>query len=376
MQALKYELIKKSSQCEARLGVIHTPHGDIQTPIFMPVGTKATVKTMTPDDLKELGAQIILGNTYHLYLKPGDELIKKAGGLHKFMNWDRPILTDSGGFQVFSLGDINKIQEDGVEFKSHYDGSKHFISPEKSIEIQQNLGSDIMMAFDECVFADAPKEYVAKSLDMTLRWLDRCIKAHTSKNQALFGIVQGGLFKDLRKKAVEETIKRDEYLDGYAIGGLSVGETKEEMIEMLRFTTPLLPENKPRYNMGVGTPDYLFESVEAGIDMADCVLPSRIARNGAALTSQGQLNIRNAKYREDFTPIDHECDCYTCKNFTRAYIRHLNNANEILASRLLTYHNLYFLTHLMDNIRKAILEDRFLEYKEEFYKKYGYTKED
>ena len=376
MQALKYELIKKSSQCEARLGVIHTPHGDIQTPIFMPVGTKATVKTMTPDDLKELGAQIILGNTYHLYLKPGDELIKKAGGLHKFMNWDRPILTDSGGFQVFSLGDINKIQEVGVEFKSHYDGSKHFISPEKSIEIQQNLGSDIMMAFDECVFADAPKEYVAKSLDMTLRWLDRCIKAHTSKNQALFGIVQGGLFKDLRKKAVEETIKRDEYLDGYAIGGLSVGETKEEMIEMLRFTTPLLPEHKPRYNMGIGTPDYLFESVEAGIDMADCVLPTRIARNGAALTSQGHLNIRNAKYREDFTPIDHECDCYTCKNFTRAYIRHLNNANEILASRLLTYHNLYFLTHLMDNIRQSILEDRFLEYKEEFYKKYGYTKED
>ena len=376
MQALKYELIKKSSQCEARLGVIHTPHGNIQTPIFMPVGTKATVKTMTPDDLKELGAQIILGNTYHLYLKPGDELIKKAGGLHKFMNWDRPILTDSGGFQVFSLGDINKIQEVGVEFKSHYDGSKHFISPEKSIEIQQNLGSDIMMAFDECVFADAPKEYVAKSLDMTLRWLDRCIKAHTSKNQALFGIVQGGLFKDLRKKAVEETIKRDEYLDGYAIGGLSVGETKEEMIEMLRFTTPLLPEHKPRYNMGIGTPDYLFESVEAGIDMADCVLPTRIARNGAALTSQGHLNIRNAKYREDFTPIDHECDCYTCKNFTRAYIRHLNNANEILASRLLTYHNLYFLTHLMDNIRQSILEDRFLEYKEEFYKKYGYTKED
>lgn len=376
MQALKYELIKKSSQCEARVGVIHTPHGDIQTPIFMPVGTKATVKTMTPDDLKELGAQIILGNTYHLYLKPGDELIKKAGGLHKFMNWDRPILTDSGGFQVFSLGDINKIQEEGVEFKSHYDGSKHFITPEKSISIQQNLGSDIMMAFDECVFADATKEYVAKSLEMTLRWLDRCIKAHTNENQALFGIVQGGLFKDLRQKSVEETIKRDEHLDGYAIGGLSVGETKEEMIDMLRYTTPLLPENKPRYNMGVGTPDYLFESVEAGIDMADCVLPTRIARNGAALTSEGQLNIRNAKYREDFTPVDHECDCYTCKNFTRAYIRHLNNANEILASRLLTYHNLYFLTHLMDNIRQSILEDRFLEYKEEFYKKYGYTKED
>lgn len=376
MQALKYDLIKKSSECEARVGVIHTPHGDIETPIFMPVGTKATVKTMTPEDLEELGAQIILGNTYHLYLKPGDYLIKKAGGLHKFMNWNKPILTDSGGFQVFSLGDINKIQEEGVEFKSHYDGRKHFISPEKSIEIQQNLGSDIMMAFDECVFADATKEYVANSLEMTLRWLDRCIEAHTNENQALFAIVQGGLFKDLRKKSAEETIKRDEYVDGYAVGGLSIGETKEQMIEILRYTTPLLPENKPRYNMGVGTPDYLFESVEAGIDMADCVLPTRIARNGSALTSEGQLNIRNAKFKEDFTSLDHECDCYTCKNYTRAYIRHLNNVNEILASRLLTYHNLYFLTHLMENIRKAILEDRFLEYKNEFYKKYGYTKED
>lgn len=376
MANLQFELIKKSNEAEARVGVIHTPHGDIKTPVFMPVGTKATVKAMSPEELKDLDAQIILGNTYHLFLRPGDDLIKKAGGLHKFMNWDRPILTDSGGFQVFSLGHINDIKEEGVTFKSHIDGSNQFISPEKSIEIQQNLGSDIMMAFDECVYPDATKEYVSKSLDMTLRWLDRCISAHTNENQALFGIVQGGLFKDLRKKSVEGTIQRDADLDGYAVGGLSVGETKEQMIDILRYTTPLLPENKPRYNMGVGTPDYLFESVEAGIDMADCVLPTRIARNGAALTSIGQLNIRNAKYKEDFTPIDPECDCYACRNYTRAYVRHLINVNEIMGARLLSYHNLYFLTHLMEKIRESILEDRFLDFKKEFYNKYGYSKED
>lgn len=375
MAALEFELIKKAKDCEARVGIISTPHGKINTPVFMPVGTKATVKTMTPEEVDELGAQIILGNTYHLFLRPGHELIEKAGGLHKFMNWDKPILTDSGGFQVFSLGHINDIKEDGVTFNSHIDGSKQFISPEKSIEIQQSLGSDIMMAFDECVYPTATKEYVNNSLQMTLRWLDRCINAHTNDNQALFAIVQGGLFKDLRKKSAEGTIQRDKDIDGYAVGGLSVGETKEEMIEILRYTTPLLPENKPRYNMGVGTPDYLFESVEAGIDMADCVLPTRIARNGAAMTSIGQLNIRNAKYKEDFTPIDPECDCYACKNYTRAYVRHLINVNEVLGARLLSYHNLYFLTHLMDNIRESILQDRFLEFKDEFYKKYGYTKE-
>lgn len=374
MTAVTYELIKKSNDSEARAGIIHTPHGDILTPVFMPVGTKATVKTMTPEELKDLGAQIILGNTYHLHLRPGDDLVKKAGGLHKFMNWDSPILTDSGGFQVFSLGHINDIKEEGVTFKSHIDGSKKFISPEKSIEIQQNLGSDIMMAFDECVYPDATKEYVASSLEMTLRWLDRCIETHTNENQALFGIVQGGLFKDLRKKSAEATMLRDEHLAGYAVGGLSVGETREEMIDILRYTTPLLPENKPRYNMGVGTPDYLFESVESGIDMADCVLPTRIARNGAAMTSQGQLNIRNAKYKEDFSPVDPECDCYACKNYTKAYIRHLINVNEILGARLLSYHNLYFLTDLMSKIRESILEDRFMEFKKEFYLKYGYTK--
>lgn len=368
--AIKYDLIKKSSQTNARAGIIHTPHGDIETPVFMPVGTRATVKTMTPEELKEIGAEIILGNTYHLYLKPGDDLVKEAGGLHKFMNWDSPILTDSGGFQVFSLSNIRKIKEEGVEFRSHIDGSKHFISPEKSIQIQQNLGSDIMMAFDECVGPDAKKSYVEKSLHMTLRWLDRCLEAHTNPEQALFGIVQGGMFKDLRKISAEETIKRN--CDGFAIGGLSVGEPKEVMIDILNFTTPLLPEDKPRYNMGIGSPDYLFESVEAGIDMADCVLPTRIARNGTAMTSRGNLVVKNAKYKNDFSPLDHECDCYTCRNYSRAYIRHLINVNEILGARLLTIHNLHFLIKLMKNIRKSILEDRFLEYKKEFYEKFGY----
>lgn len=371
---LKYELIKKSKDSNARAGIIHTNHGDILTPVFMPVGTKATVKAMTPEELKTIEAQIILGNTYHLYLRPGDDLIKEAGGLHKFMNWDRPILTDSGGFQVFSLSDNNKISEDGVEFRSHIDGSKHMISPEKSIQIQENLGSDIMMAFDECVGYGAKHKYVKDSLEMTLRWLDRCLAAKTNDDQALFGIVQGGFYKDLREYSARETIKRD--CDGFAIGGLSVGEPKDEMIEVLRYTTPLLPEDKPRYNMGVGTPDYLFESVEAGIDMADCVLPTRIARNGTAMTSRGNLVVKNAKYKKDFSPLDEDCDCYTCKNYTRAYIRHLINVNEILGARLLTIHNLRFLINTMEKIRESILEDRFLEYKEEFYKKFGYIKED
>lgn len=370
---IKYELIKKSKNCEARAGIIHTPHGDIETPVFMPVGTRATVKAMSVEELKDIDAQIILGNTYHLYLKPGDDLIKEAGGLHQFMNWDKPILTDSGGFQVFSLSNIRKIMEEGVEFRSHIDGSKHFISPEKSIDIQKNLGSDIMMAFDECVEYGADRKYVEKSLQLTLRWLDRCIKSHTNSNQALFGIVQGGMYKDLRKISAEETVKRN--CDGFAVGGLSVGEPKEVMIDILRYTTPLLPEDKPRYNMGVGTPDYLFESVEAGIDMADCVLPTRIARNGTAITSKGNLPVKNAKYKRDFTPLDDECDCYTCKNYTKAYIRHLVNVNEILGARLITIHNLYFLINLMKNIRKSILEDRFLEYKEEFYRKFGYKGE-
>lgn len=370
---LKYELIKKDKYTNARVGVIHTASGDIPTPIFMPVGTVGTVKTMTVDDLKEMGAKIILGNTYHLYLKPGMDIMKKAGGLHKFMNWDGPILTDSGGFQVFSLADNRKISEDGVMFRSHIDGSKHFFTPEKSIEIQNDIHSDIMMSFDECVDANASYDYVKKSMERTLRWAKRGLdyhKANSHPDQSLFGIVQGGMFKDLREISARETVAMD--FDGYSIGGLSVGETKEEMIDILNFTTPLLPEDKPRYNMGVGTPDYLFESFEAGIDMADCVLPTRIARNGTALTSEGRVVIKNATYKEDFSPLDPECDCYTCSNYSRAYLRHLVNAKEILGARLLSYHNLYFLLKMCENIREAIMNDSFLDYKKEFYEKYGY----
>ena len=370
---LKYELIKKDKYTNARVGVIHTLHGDIPTPIFMPVGTVGTVKTMTVDDLKEMKAKIILGNTYHLYLKPGMDIMKKAGGLHKFMNWDGPILTDSGGFQVFSLADNRKISEEGVIFRSHIDGSKHFFTPEKSIEIQNDIHSDIMMSFDECVDARADYDYVKNSMERTLRWAKRGLdyhKEHSHPDQSLFGIVQGGMFKDLREKSAKETVAMD--FDGYSIGGLSVGETKEEMIDILNFTIPFLPEDKPRYNMGVGTPDYLFESFEAGIDMADCVLPTRIARNGTALTSEGRVVVKNATYKEDFSKLDPDCDCYTCSNYSRAYLRHLVNAKEILGARLLSYHNLYFLLKMCENIREAIMNDSFLDYKKEFYEKYGY----
>ena len=370
---IKYELIKEASDCNARLGKIHTPHGTIETPIFMPVGTKATVKAMTPEELDEIGSQIILSNTYHLFLRPGHKLIEEAGGLHKFMNWNKPILTDSGGFQVFSLGDLRTITEEGVEFRSHIDGSKQFISPEKSMEIQNSLGSDIMMAFDECAPYPSDWDYVKKSLERTTRWAKRCKDAHKyPEKQGLFGIVQGGMYRDLREQSAKEIIDLD--FPGYAVGGLSVGEPADIMNEVLDYTTPLLPKDKPRYLMGVGSPDYLFEAVIRGIDMADCVLPTRIARNGTALTSHGRLVVRNAKYKSDFSPLDHECDCYACKNYTRAYIRHLVNVNEILGARLITHHNLYFLLKLMENIREAIKEDRLMEYREEFYKKYGYIK--
>lgn len=370
--AIRFELLKEAKDSKARLGKIHTPHGIIETPIFMPVGTRATVKAMTPEEVKNLGAQIILGNTYHLYLRPGHKLVEEAGGLHKFMNWDMPILTDSGGFQVFSLGDLRKIKEEGVEFRSHIDGSKHFISPEKSIEIQNSLGSDIMMCFDECTPYPASYEYSKHSMERTTRWAKRCKEYHKDwDKQGLFGIVQGGMYKDLRERSAKDLVDMD--FSGYAIGGLSVGEPKELMCELLDFTTPLLPKNKPRYNMGVGTPDYLFESVIRGIDMADCVYPTRIARNGTALTSRGRIVIRNAKYSKDFSKLDPECDCYTCTNYSKAYIRHLFNVDEILGLRLTTIHNLYFLIKLMENIREAIKEDRLLEYKEEFYKKYGYN---
>ena len=328
---------------------------------------------MNVDELKEIGSQIILGNTYHLYLRPGQEIIRAAGGLHKFMNWDRPILTDSGGFQVFSLGAIRKITEEGVMFRSHIDGSKHFISPEKSMEIQNDLGSDIMMAFDECAPYPASYDYVKNSMERTIRWLKRCKEYHkNTENQALFGIIQGGMYKDLRKISAIETCSMD--LPGYAVGGLSVGEPKDVMVEYLNYTTEFMPEDKPRYLMGVGTPDYLFEAVEAGIDMADCVLPTRLGRNGTAITTYGKVVIKNAKYAKDFTPLDETCDCYACKNHTKAYIRHLMNVNEILGARLLSTHNLRFLLKTMENIRQAIREDRFLEYKKEFYKNYGYEK--
>ena len=373
--AITYELLHIDKNSGARRGVIHTPHGDIQTPIFMPVGTQATVKAMTPEELKEMvHAQIILSNTYHLFLRPGHELVKEAGGLHKFMHWDRPILTDSGGFQVFSLGPLRKITEDGVEFRSHLDGSKKYISPEISMEIQEALGSDIMMAFDECCPYPSTYEYTKNSMERTTRWAKRCKDYHTTTDkQGLFGIIQGGFFFDLREKSAKDLIELD--FPGYAIGGISVGEPKEEFLDILRFTTPLMPENKPRYLMGVGTPDYLIEAALAGIDMCDCVLPTRIARHGTAMTSNGKVVVRNATYERDFTPLDPECDCYTCKNYTRAYIRHLINAKEILGIRLLSIHNLRFLTKLMDRVRIEIECDNLLNFRDEFYKKYGYTKE-
>ena len=369
--AIKYELIKECKQSGARLGRIHTNRGVIETPIFMPVGTQATVKTMTVDELKEIESQIILSNTYHLYLRPGHELVKKAGGLHKFMNWDKPILTDSGGFQVFSLGDLRKITEEGVEFRSHLDGSKHFISPEKAVEIQNALDSDIMMVFDECAPYPAEWQYVKNSLERTTRWAKRCKDAHkNTENQALFGIIQGGMYEDLRRQSAAELLELD--LPGYAVGGLSVGEPKHLMYEVLDYTTPLMPKDKPRYLMGVGSPDCLIEGAIRGIDMFDCVLPTRIGRNGTAMTSQGRVVIKNSKHTEAFEPLDPECDCYTCKNYSRAYLRHLFKADEILGLRLLTYHNLYFLLKLMGEVRQAIREDRLLDYRNEFFTKYGY----
>ena len=372
--AVTYELLHIDKETGARRGVVHTPHGDIQTPIFMPVGTQATVKSMTVEELKENGAQIILSNTYHLYLRPGSKLVRKAGGLHNFMKWDRPILTDCGGFQVFSLSDLRTITEDGVEFKSHLDGSRHFFSPEKVMEIEEDLGADIIMSFDECCPYPSSYEYTKESMERTTRWAKRCKDAHKTENQALFGIVQGGFYEDLRKKSAKDLIDLD--LPGYAIGGISVGEPKEEFLKMLKFTTPLLPKDKPRYLMGVGSPDYLIEAAMAGIDMCDCVLPTRIARNGTAMTSRGKIVVRNATYAEDFTPLDPECDCYTCKNYTRAYLRHLVKCNEILGDRLLSIHNIKFLTNLMERVRIEIENDNLSSFSKEFYKKYGYTKEE
>ena len=372
-EAVTYELLHVDKSCGARRGIVHTPHGDIQTPIFMPVGTQATVKSMTPEELKnEVKAQIILANTYHLYLRPGQEIVKEAGGLHKFMNWDRPILTDSGGFQVFSLGALRTISEEGVEFRSHLDGSKLFFSPESVMKTEEDLGADIIMAFDECCPYPSTYEYTKNSMERTTRWASRCKQAKKTENQALFGIIQGGFYKDLRDKSIEDLINLD--FPGYAIGGISVGEPKETFLDILYYTAPKMPENKPRYLMGVGTPDYLIEAAISGIDMCDCVLPTRLARHGNALTSCGKVIIRNATYERDFTPLDPECDCYTCKNYSRAYIRHLVKTNEILGIRLLSIHNLRFLTKLMERVRIEIEHDNLLNFRDEFYKKYGYTK--
>jgi tRNA-guanine transglycosylase len=369
---ISYELLHKDKKTGARRGVIHTPHGDIQTPIFMPVGTQATVKSMTNEELVENGAQIILGNTYHLYLRPGDELIKEAGGLHNFMKWDKPILTDSGGFQVFSLNELRKITEEGVEFRSYLDGSKHFFSPEKVMSIEENIGADIIMAFDECCPYPSTYEYTKKSMERTTRWAKRCKDAHKT-DSALFGIIQGGFYEDLRTESAKQLIDLD--FPGYAIGGISVGEPKEEFLKLLKYTAPLMPENKPRYLMGVGTPDYLLEAALAGIDMCDCVLPTRIARNGTAMTSHGKVVVRNATYEHDYGALDSECDCYTCKNYSRAYIRHLVKCNEILGIRLLSIHNIHFLTNLMERVRIEIENDTLYDFVQEFYRKYGYTKE-
>lgn len=362
--AITYELIKQCPHTGARAGRIHTPHGSFDTPIFMPVGTQASVKTLAPEELKEMGAGIILSNNYHLFLRPSSKLVKEAGGLHKFMNWDRAILTDSGGFQVFSLGDLRKISEEGVTFRSHIDGSKKFLSPEIATQSQMDLGADIIMAFDECVPYPADFKYTRESMELTLRWAQRCKDTMTNPNQGLFGIVQGGMYKDLRIECANRLVDMD--FPGYAVGGLSVGEPKELMYEMLDITLEHLPQNKARYLMGVGTPDCLVEGVMRGIDMFDCVYPTRVARNGTAMTWNGRLVIKNAQYEHDFHPIDEHCNCYTCRNYSRAYIRHLVRVNEIFGLRLLTIHNLHFLIDFMRQMRQSIIEDRFPE----FYRKF------
>jgi len=370
---IKYHLDKTEKHTGARLGRVETPHGTFETPMFMPVGTQATVKTLAPEELEEMGSSIILSNTYHLWLRPGEDIVQEAGGLHKFMNWDKGILTDSGGFQVFSLADMRNIEEEGVHFKSHLDGRKLFLSPEKAIDIQNKLGPDIMMSFDECPPFDESYDYVKKSISRTSRWAERGLKAHKNFDyQGLFGIVQGAGYEDLRKQSAKDLVNMD--FSGYSIGGLSVGEPKEEMYRILDVTRPILTENKPRYLMGVGTPDALIEGVIRGVDMFDCVLPTRIARNGTTMTSKGRLVVKNAKYARDFRSMDENCHCYACRNYSRAYIRHLIKTNETLGIRLTSYHNVYFLLNLMRNVRQAIKEDRLLEFKDEFFEEYGYNK--
>jgi len=362
-----FRLEHKDASCAARLGSLKTPHGLIPTPIFMPVGTQATVKAMTPEELLEVKSRIILANTYHLYIRPGHELIGRMGGLHDFMGWSGPILTDSGGFQVFSLGELCRIREEGVTFQSHLDGSSHFISPEVSIGIQEALGADIIMCFDECPPSTSDYDYVRKSMEMTSRWAVRCKQAKRRDDQALFGIVQGGRFLDLRAQSARDL--RDIGFDGYALGGLSVGEEKEVMHGVMEACEPLLPEDRPRYVMGIGTPEDLIEGIYRGYDMFDCVMPTRNARNGMLFTSTGALNIKNARYAEDRGPIDPECGCYVCSKYSRAYLRHLYRAGEILSSRFNTYHNLFYYLTLMEGARDAIANGSFDKFRREFYAK-------
>lgn len=366
---VKYELIHKDKETRARYGMLETNYGKFETPMFMPVGTQATVKTLDYRDIKEIGSGIILANTYHLWLRPGEDIVDKAGGLHRFMNYDGPILTDCGGFQVFSLSKPKDISEDGVIFKSHINGEKLFLTPEKSIMIQNKLDSDIAMSFDECIPYPASYEYVKNSVERTLRWAKRGKEVFDNPRQSLFGIVQGGEYKDLREYSAKETVKMG--FDGYAIGGTSVGEDKETMYKMIDYAIEYLPEDKARYLMGVGDPYDLFEGVERGVDMFDCVHPTRLARHGHAFTKYGKINLKNAKYKEDFTPVDTSCDCECCKHYTKAYIRHLLVAEETLGQRLLSIHNLRFLIRIMENIRLSIKEDRFLEYKKEFISNYS-----
>lgn len=371
--AISFELIKKCSKTGARAGILHTQHGSFETPAFMPVGTQATVKGMSPSELEEIEAGIILGNTYHLYMRPGNEIVREAGGLHRFMNWNRSILTDSGGFQVFSLSDLRHITEDGVQFKSHIDGSRHFFSPESATVIQNDMGADIIMTFDECIPYPCDYDYALNSLKRTTRWAERCKNAHNKpETQAMFGIIQGGVYEELRKISAEEIMETD--FPGYAIGGLSVGEPAQEMYKILDAIVHTLPSDKPRYLMGVGSPDYLVEGVIRGIDMFDCVFPTRIGRNGTVMTSKGRIIIRDAKYAKSYEKLDEECDCYTCRNFSKAYIRHLFKAGEMLGLRLATWHNLRFLINLMKNIRKAILNDNLSEFRDVFFSKTGYNR--
>ena len=370
---IKYNLLHEEKDTKARLGTIETNYGTVETPMFMPVGTQATVKILTPEELYAMHTGVILANTYHLWLRPGADLVEKAGGLHRFMNYNGPILTDSGGFQVFSLASPKNISEEGVKFKSHLDGSSLFLTPEKSIEIQNKLDSDIAMSFDECPPASASYDYMKNSIERTLRWAVRGKKVHNNPRQSLFGIVQGGAYQDLREYSAKETVKIG--FDGYSIGGVANdGESKEDMYAAIDYSIPHLPKDKPRYLMGVGEPVDIIEGVIRGIDMFDCVLPTRIARHGHAFTKYGRINLKNAKYTEDFTPIEEGCDCYACQNYTKAYIRHLIKANETLGGRLLSIHNIRFLIRLTENLRQAIKEDRLLAFRDEFYQDYFSSK--